>query len=70
MTAGLGLGMGIAGAFGLTRVLTSRLFGVTALDLTTFAAAGVVLVTVAAFAALIPASSAARTSPVQVLRGE
>ncbi|HEY1306436.1 MAG TPA: ABC transporter permease [Vicinamibacterales bacterium] len=70
VTAGLGLGIGIAGAVGLTRVLTSRLFGVTALDLTTFAAAGLVLVAVAAFAALIPASSAARTSPVQALRGE
>ena len=70
VTAGLGLGIGIAGAVGVTRVLTSRLFGVTALDLTTFATAGFVLVAVAAFAALIPASSAAHTSPVQVLRGD
>jgi len=70
LTAGLGLGIGIAGAVGVTRVLTSRLFGVTALDLTTFAAAGLVLVAVAAFAALIPASSAARTSPARALRGE
>jgi predicted permease len=65
-----GLGIGVAGAVGVTRVLTSRLFGVTALDGTTFALAGLVLVAVAALAALIPASEAARTNPVQALRSD
>jgi ABC-type lipoprotein release transport system permease subunit len=46
------------------------LFGITPLDVTTFAVAGVTLVTVAVCASLIPASGAARTDPMQALRGE
>ena len=68
--AGAGLALGIAGAVVLTRVLSSRLFGVTPLDVTTFAVAGLALVGVAVCASLIPAASAARTSPVQALRGD
>jgi predicted permease len=65
-----GLSLGIGGAVLVTRVLTSRLFGVTPLDIPTFTAAGLALVLVAVAAALIPATSAARTSPAQALRGE
>ena len=68
--ASVGLLLGIAGAVAVTRVLSSRLFGVTPLDLTTFAIAAVSLVAVAACASLIPAASAARTDPTQALRGE
>ncbi len=68
--AAAGLALGIAGAVMLTRVLSSRLFGVTPLDVTTFAVAGLALVGVAVCASLIPAASAARTSPVQALRGD
>ena len=64
----VGLGLGLGGAAMVTRVLTSRLFGVTALDVPTFTAAAVALVLVAAGAALIPAMGAARTSPAQALR--
>jgi ABC-type antimicrobial peptide transport system permease subunit len=46
------------------------LFGITPLDVTTFAIAGITLVAVAVCASLIPASSAARTNPMQALRGE
>jgi putative ABC transport system permease protein len=66
----IGLLIGVAGAAGVTRVLTSRLFGVTPLDLTTFAAAAFALVFVAVCAALIPATSAARTSPSMAIRGD
>ena len=66
----VGLGVGIGGAVLVTRVLTSRLFGVTPLDIPTFTAAAVALVVVAAAAALIPAVGAARTSPARALRGE
>jgi predicted permease len=66
----VGLSLGIGGAVLVTRVLTSRLFGVTALDIPTFAAAVVALVLVAACAAVIPAAGAARTSPARALRGE
>jgi predicted permease len=68
--AAIGLLLGMAGAAAVTRLLSSRLFGVTPLDLTTFAIAGVTLVAVAILASLIPASSAARTDPMQALRSE
>lgn len=68
--ASIGLVLGLAGAAAVTRLLSSRLFGITPLDLTTFALAGVTLIVVAMCASLIPASSAARTDPMQALRGE
>ena len=68
--AAVGLSLGIGGAVLVTRVLASRLFGVTPLDLPTFTAAAVTVVLVAAGAALIPAMGAARTSPARALRGE
>jgi putative ABC transport system permease protein len=68
--AAVGLSLGIGGGVLVTRVLTSRLFGVTALDLPTFTAAALALVLVAAGAAFIPAVAAARTSPARALRGE
>ena len=68
--ASIGLLLGLIGAAAVTRLLSSRLFGITALDVPTFAIAGVTLIAVAAGASLIPASSAARTDPMQALRGE
>jgi ABC-type antimicrobial peptide transport system permease subunit len=68
--ASIGLVLGLAGAAAVTRLLSSRLFGITPLDLTTFAVAGGTLIAVAMCASLIPASSAARTDPMQALRGE
>jgi predicted permease len=68
--ASIGLLLGVAGAAAVTRLLSARLFGVTPLDITTFAIAGAVLVAVAVCASLIPASSAARTNPMQALRSE
>jgi predicted permease len=70
MLASIGLLLGLAGAAAVTRLLAARLFGVTPLDITTFAVAGVALIAVAVCASLIPASSAARTDPMQALRGE
>jgi ABC-type antimicrobial peptide transport system permease subunit len=66
----VGLSVGISGAVLVTRVLTSRLFGITPLDIPTFTTAAVTLVFVAVCAALIPAVGAARTSPARALRGE
>jgi putative ABC transport system permease protein len=68
--ASVGLVLGLAGAAAVTRLLSSRLFGITPLDLPTFAIAGVTLIAIAMCASLIPASSAARTDPMQALRGE
>jgi len=68
--ASIGLLLGLAGAGAVTRLLSSRLFGITPLDVTTFAIAGITLGAVAVCASLIPASSAARTDPMKALRGE
>ena len=66
----LGAALGTAGAIALTRVLNALLFGVTALDRTTFAAVGGVLIVIVALASLIPAARAARVNPVHALRTE
>ncbi|HWA57334.1 MAG TPA: ABC transporter permease [Gemmatimonadales bacterium] len=66
----IGIGLGLAGAAGLTRLLESQLFGVKALDLATFTAgaAGVALVSLGA--CVIPALRATRVDPAVVLRDE
>ena len=66
--AGVGMMLGLAGAFALTRVLQNMLFGVSASDTLTFAGAAVVLGAVAIVASIIPAWQAARIDPVTALR--
>src|SRR4029079_10847870 len=63
----LGLGIGLLGAFALTRVITSLLFGVTAKDPITFASVAVLLALVAQLACYIPARRATRLDPLQAL---
>ena len=64
----LGLGIGIAGAAWLTRVLRSVLYGVAPTDLGTFAVVAAILGTVALGACLVPAGRAARVNPSVALR--
>jgi putative ABC transport system permease protein len=66
----VGIAVGLAGAFCLTRVLKNMLFGVAASDGVTFASAALVLGAVAVVASLIPALRAARVDPVTALRQE
>jgi ABC-type antimicrobial peptide transport system permease subunit len=66
--AALGATAGILGAFALTRMLSGLLFGVTASDPVTFAAAPVILLGVAVLACWIPARRAAGIDPVRALR--
>jgi len=69
MTA-IGLAIGIAAALALGRVLASLLFGVSAADITTFAAVSLLLGCIALLASAIPAYRATRVDPIRTLRDE
>ena len=63
-----GIGVGVAGAAALTRLLASFLYGVSAIDPIAFAAAAAALLTVGMLAALLPAWRAGTTDPAMALR--
>jgi ABC-type antimicrobial peptide transport system permease subunit len=65
---GLGTAAGALASLWLSRLVSGQLFGVTPGDPVTIAAASLILVTVAALAAYMPARRAARVDPMIVLR--
>src|SRR5262249_35011607 len=65
-----GVAIGVAGALGLTRLMTTLLFEVKTTDLMTYAMVAAGLLGVALFACYIPAQRATRVDPLVALRYE
>ena len=70
LLAGIGALIGLAAAAGLTRLMSSLLFGVTALDPLTYAGVAAILIAAAALASYLPARRATAIDPLDALRAE
>ena len=68
--AGSGVAIGLIAAMGLTRLMSSLLYGVEATDPVTFGVVAAMLSAVALLASYLPALRASRTDPVEALRFE
>jgi ABC-type antimicrobial peptide transport system permease subunit len=66
----VGVAIGFAAAFGLTRLIAGFLFGVRSWDPAAFLLAPILLVGVALLAVWIPATRASKVDPMQALRAE
>jgi predicted lysophospholipase L1 biosynthesis ABC-type transport system permease subunit len=70
LLAGIGAIIGLGAAAGLTRLMSSLLFGVAALDPLTYAGVAAILIAAAALASYVPARRATRVDPLDALRAE
>jgi ABC-type antimicrobial peptide transport system permease subunit len=70
LLAGIGAVIGLGAAAGLTRLMSSLLFGITALDPLTYAGVATILIVAAALASYLPARRATRVDPLDALRAD
>jgi putative ABC transport system permease protein len=68
--AAIGVAIGLAGAFGVTRVIQSLLYNVTATDPISFGGVALFLALIAALASYLPARRATTVDPIIALRNE
>ncbi len=67
---GIGIVIGIAGAFAMTRLLAAMLFEISTTDVATYAVACGVLAVAALLASIVPARRALRVDPITAVRGQ
>ena len=68
--AGIGLSLGLIGAYFVGRSMQATLYGIGKLDLSVFASVATILLIAAIVACLVPARRAATVEPMQALRSE
>jgi len=68
--AAIGLGLGLAGAFGITRLMTAMLYAVRPTDPLVFGGVTVALMAVAVAASVVPSVRISRIRPANALRYE
>jgi putative ABC transport system permease protein len=68
--AAIGVGVGLAGALAVTRVMRTLLFGVSATDPVTFVGLAVLLILIAALASYLPARQASTINPMEAMRAD
>lgn len=70
LLTGIGVALGLLGSLGLTRLISSLLFGVSPTDFGTFAAVSALLLVIALLACWLPARRASGVDPMVALRTE
>jgi len=70
MLAGIGAVLGLGAALALTRLMSSLLFGISALDPATYVVVSAVLIAAAALASYLPARRATAVNAVEALKSE